>query len=335
MISYLSDVALSKVGTLQDNYYGKSDIFLDLDRLAMGADEMKKIGQILRVNQEIKTRPLELIQQVSRIENCISDRIATIKTFNTRHGEANQIKAVYVDPKNPDTKTNKIDMLQVKDAKEFYKIDVVRFFTDDQYAEEKIAQYDAVKQSYNPLRIIHDVPHYRGYWESVVCSHEGAKLLSAKYRILGTKVPAFIQRAKVVDTRLKEQVYRNAESAIDTYFRRKWMLHSRDFRDEFEEKMKDEKFRKDIQERIKQSKQFKEELERKLSLSRDFRMQLPASSDESTVYAFVDTTQQARPNYYPREIVLGTTLGDANFKLWMERNIIPELKNLYPDNKFI
>jgi len=111
MISYLSDVALSKVGTLQDNYYGKSDIFLDLDRLAMGADEMKKIGQILRVNQEIKTRPLELIQQVSRIENCISDRIATIKTFNTRHGEANQIKAVYVDPKNPDTKTNKIDML--------------------------------------------------------------------------------------------------------------------------------------------------------------------------------------------------------------------------------
>jgi hypothetical protein len=113
------------------------------------------------------------------------------------------------------------------------------------------------------------------------------------------------------------------------------MLHSRDFRDEFEEKMKDEKFRKDIQERIKQSKQFKEELERKLSLSRDFRMQLPASSDESTVYAFVDTTQQARPNYYPREIVLGTTLGDANFKLWMERNIIPELKNLYPDNKFI
>ena len=283
IINYLGDVALSRVNTLQENYYGRSDIFLDLDTLALGADEMKKIGQILRVNQEIKTRPLELIQQVSRIEDCISDRITAIKAFNTRHGEANQIPANY----------NGTDMLQVKEAKTLYKVDVVRFFTDDQYAQEKIAQYDAVKQSYNPLRIIHDVPHYRGYWESVICSHEGAKLLSAKYRILGTKVPAFIQRAKVTDTRLKEQVYRNAESAIDTYFRRKWMQ------------------------------------------SKDFRMQLPASSDDSTVYAFIDTTQQARPNYYPREIVLGTSLGDANFKLWMERNIIPELKRLYPDNKFI
>lgn len=131
----MGDVALSRVDTLQDNYYGKSDIFLDLDKLAMGADEMKKIGAILRVNQEIKTRPLELIQQVANIEDCISNRISVIKAFNKRHGVDTQIKANY----------GGVDMLAVKDAKGIYKVDIVRFFTDDDYAQEKIRQYDAVK----------------------------------------------------------------------------------------------------------------------------------------------------------------------------------------------
>jgi hypothetical protein len=41
------------------------------------------------------------------------------------------------------------------------------------------------------------------------------------------------------------------------------------------------------------------------------------------------------PIYSVREIQLGTTIGDANFKLWMEEVVIPELKRRFPNNKFI
>ena len=62
---------------------------------------------------------------------------------------------------------------------------------------------------------------------------------------------------------------------------------------------------------------------------------LPASTDSRTVYAFIDNAQQTRVLNYNTEIKLGTELGDANYKLWMETVVIPELKRMYPDNKFI
>ena len=55
------------IDTYKKNYFGTSDIFLDIDKLAMGADEFKLLGKILRVNQEVKTNPYELIQQVANV----------------------------------------------------------------------------------------------------------------------------------------------------------------------------------------------------------------------------------------------------------------------------
>jgi hypothetical protein len=62
---------------------------------------------------------------------------------------------------------------------------------------------------------------------------------------------------------------------------------------------------------------------------------LPASTDSRTVFAFIDNAQQTRVLNYNTEIKLGTELCDANYKLWMETVVIPELKRMYPDNKFI
>ena len=66
-LSYIADLALSRIDTYKKNYFGTSDIFLDIDKLAMGADEFKLLGKILRVNQEVKTNPYELIQQVANV----------------------------------------------------------------------------------------------------------------------------------------------------------------------------------------------------------------------------------------------------------------------------
>ena len=62
---------------------------------------------------------------------------------------------------------------------------------------------------------------------------------------------------------------------------------------------------------------------------------LPASTDKRQIFAFNDTVKAAAPIKVNREIRLGTTLGDANFKLWIEEVVIPDLKIQYPDNKFI
>ena len=287
-LSYISDLALSRIDTYKKNYFGTSDIFLDIDKLAMGADEFKLLGKILRVNQEVKTNPYELIQQVANVENCIINRINKIKSFNRRHSGESSITAEYLG----------VDMLSIKDPQtlnNMYKVDIDRFFAEEGYAQEKIKQYDAVMQSFNPLRVIHDVPHYRGYWETVYCAAKGAQMLSVKQRILATKIPAFIKRAAIYDQRMIEQVSKNAENALDTYFRRQWMLDKK------------------------------------------FSITLPASTDTDEVYVFVNDTSHAVLNTHDRQIILGTPLGDANFKRWVEHNLIPKLKksNNLKDNKFI
>ena len=62
---------------------------------------------------------------------------------------------------------------------------------------------------------------------------------------------------------------------------------------------------------------------------------LPASNAKTTTFAFIDSGVKSRVLNYNTEIRLGTELGDANYKLWMETQVIPKLKEMYPNNKFI
>jgi hypothetical protein len=96
---------------------------------------------------------------------------------------------------------------------------------------------------------------------------------------------------------MSEEVHRNAENAFDTYFRKRWM--------------------------------------RKWMRENKYRIVLNPTSDSDPIYVFVDNNSIPRPNTHKREIILGTTLGDANFKMWFENTVIKDLKKLYPDNKFV
>ena len=68
VMQYLADAALSRINIVKKTPFGVSNLYNDIDKLAMGADEMKSIGKILRANQEAKTNPLELIEQVGNIQ---------------------------------------------------------------------------------------------------------------------------------------------------------------------------------------------------------------------------------------------------------------------------
>jgi hypothetical protein len=120
LLEYIGDVAMSRLNSGIITRYGMSNLFADLDKLAMGADEMKELGKILRANQEIKTRPDELIQQVANVEECITRRLSRINSFNTRYGKDNQIK----------TEWNGKDLNKEKNL----RVDLIKFFTDEAYA---------------------------------------------------------------------------------------------------------------------------------------------------------------------------------------------------------
>lgn len=286
---YTDDAFLLMEGTFKTNIYGGSNLYDDLEVLATGAEEMKQLGKILRLNQEIKTNAADLLGQVANIEEAIIRRARQYKSQLGRKG---------INKKNfkgdPEVKriifSNKLDKPFSEGG---YKIDIEKFMTNPTYADQVIRIYDLIKQSYNPLRVLKTVPHYKGYSESLYSAYKGLKNKSVKFRIISDRVMDFCKEHNVVNPKLKEQVVKNTERAVDLYMRQSWM----------------KKFIKPIT--------------------------IPASTDKRTVYAFIDNAQQTRVLNYNTEIQLGTELGDANYKLWMETVVIPELKRLYPDNKFI
>ncbi|MGM9533210.1 hypothetical protein [Intestinibacter sp.] len=67
-----------------------------------------------------------------------------------------------------------------------------------------ISTYDAIKKSYNPLRIIHDVPHYRGYVESFLLAYKGVQEKSVKFRAIEEISKDFIEQAKISNKKIKD-----------------------------------------------------------------------------------------------------------------------------------
>ena len=277
---FINDASLLHNDVNKQGLYGPRNIYYDLEVLATGAEEMKQIGKILRLNQEIKTNPSDLIGQVDNIEEAIIRRIGQLKKQYKRLGitknQADPDIWEMINTKNPDK----------------YKVNLERFMTDEAYATEMIGYYDLVKQSYNPLRILKTVPHYRGYAESLLCAFKGA-LDSVKFRTTVDSAKEFIKKYNVVDPKLKNQVVKNSEKAVDLFMRQSWMQ------------------------------------------SKIAPIKIAASTDKKPVQLFIDNAKEARVLNFNTEIQLGTDLGDANYKLYMETVVIPELKKRFPDNAFI
>lgn len=286
---YLDDAFLVKGGSFRTGIYKGSHLYDDLEVLATGAEEMKQLGKILRLNQEIKTNANDLIGQVANIEEAIIRRAKQLKSQLSRKG-INQ-KNFRGDPAVKKIIFSKKLTSPYSDGG--YRIDLEQFITNPVYANNVIKTYDLIKQSYNPLRVLKTVPHYKGYSESLLSAYKGLKNKSVKFKVVVNKARDFFETHGVVNVKMREQVVKNTEKAVDLYMRQSWM----------------KKYIKPIT--------------------------LPASTDKQTVYAFIDTGTQTRVLNYNTEIQLGTELGDANYKLWMETVVIPQLKTMYPDNVFI
>lgn len=277
MEQYIADVKLEVNSGTYDTVYGKSVIATDLETLALGADEYKEMGKILRLNQEVKTNALDLQNQVANIEEVITRRLRQISRAVNR-GSDDYHNATKDELKNPDK----------------YKIDLERFLYDEIYQQEKIAQYDRIKQSYNVLRVLTTDPQYKGYVETLYMAHQGLLNKQLKYRFTVGKIADFIQKNKVANN-LQQQVLRNGNNYVDYKLRQSWMRDSK------------------------------------------IQITIPGSTDKIKTYAFIGTPNSYSQLYFNKTIQLGTDMGDANFKLWMEKTLIPKLKTdpTLKDNIFI
>lgn len=263
--TYVNDLIMYNNAGTYKTVYGESKITDDLETLAYGAAEYKRLGQILRLNQSINTNPIDLYMQVSRIENLIVDRV----------------KQIIAKDKDSYRKRLGLDKSIISTLKD-KKIDLEKFLTDISYQREIIADYDAIKQTFNPLKILVTNPNYKGYVESLLIAHKGMQNKQLKYRFLTEIVSKYIDSHKIIVDRLKKQVYKNADAFINYKLRQTWMQES------------------------------------------GLTFTISGTSKNNDTYAFING--EIKPLYCNKTIQLGTDVGDANFKLWVERTLIPKLK---------
>lgn len=103
--------------------------------LAKGAEEYKKLGQILGINQGIKTDVPGYIQQLRNIKDLIYNETGEIED----------------------------------------KIDLEKFVFDSAYRENCIKRYDQFKTAFNILDVISQVPHFFNYIRTLAISEKEAK----------------------------------------------------------------------------------------------------------------------------------------------------------------
>lgn len=182
--------------------YGDSDIKDDLNKLALGADEFKRLGQFLRLNQEIKTKPEELINFVLKFENCIQERGKLIKRVNERLG----------------TPVKFTEKLEAFDFKKFAESFISDPDNPNAYHNKIIEIYEKnCKTCINPLRVLTTVPHYKGYLESMIMAYEGDYLKSIKFRAIKHLGNQFIIDKDVKNSSEKSSVLKGVQNFVDDY----------------------------------------------------------------------------------------------------------------------
>lgn len=107
-----------------------SQVLEDLQVLAKGADEMRRLGSIFSLNQGIKTDIEGLLRQVNLIERAIYDTTEDLEDI----------------------------------------IDLVKFAFDEEYRKKMILKYEEIKHSFNILDAVSSVPHFLGYVQMLATS---------------------------------------------------------------------------------------------------------------------------------------------------------------------
>ena len=237
--------------------------FNEIKRLNKGAEEMKKFGAIVGLNQGIPTDITSILRKCALIEDALVEALpkkVTPEAFCQQYNITGDL------------------------ANSGLQIDLTKFAFKPSYRQKCIEAYNILKTSFNILDAATSLPH----------------------------VMKYIQLLSIVDQSAK-QSYRY-RSIKDTY---------RKIRDDFNLSVDDA---------IKGLNNYLGD-----SIISDWMLQdygtfvLP----EGNKIFSKEGVLQKEPLKEATEIQLGTDQGNATFRMWMENEVIPNLKRQYKSNKFI
>lgn len=244
LIDFLEDY------TIQAHTIGNNkSVYNDIKNLQAGAEEFRILGQILSLNQGLKTNAEDLFKQINNIELSIYNRKRELKAYYGRD---------YNDTANLNSD----------------KIDLIKFITDKAYQQDCINRYDAVKHSFNILEAAIKVPHIKGYVESLAIA---LNQLNRSYKFRSTRDLSlqYTSDLKYMDS---YKVARGIQRYINNKTIKEWMRNQ------------------------------------------EIKVLIPKGNKYFDKYGNTHVFDK------DTEIQLGNDWNNATFRMFMERQVIPDLK---------
>ena len=103
------------------------------------------------------------------------------------------------------------------------RIDFLRFFTDKQYQQDIINQYDEIKHTINPLRIVLELPHFRAYLRGAFVDYAMCSI-SAKFRLMTQEILPIINDEFRPENKVQSDRYiRRSLDFIDSIITNRWL----------------------------------------------------------------------------------------------------------------
>ena len=293
------------------------NVYEDFKKLNEGAEELRRLGQLLHINQGLENSYSKSINYLETVTSVIADRQYSIERENRRQKYAKDLaKGDKLKYNMADTTKWKFDFHQFVSDEDYREawIDIYegkcnqQKFIDSQTYRNQFAQifpqirnastissaYDVIQRSLKPSKVFFNildvlqVPHFAAYLQSADMLHQAMMKTSVKYRSVYNLGKKAINLLGAYSTDDKEAIYRRTEQMVDKIIRDRYYL------------------------------------------SKGLSFKLPSKTGyfikENGKLVRKTTSSSTTP------IELGTDEGNASFKLFMESVVIPNLiKGKYGD----
>lgn len=234
-----------------DVIWKNESTFNDIETLSRGAQEMKLLGQILSINQGLKTSSPDFLQQMNNLRRAI---------YNNLDEESRSLDDI-------------VDLVKFAMDENPYSVNGIEYPT---YRDYVIDYYEEVKEAFNIFDVVSKVPHFMGYIKELATAK--TELDSAfTFRSMDTLLLPV--KNKLGEFIKEDKLARGLQNFCGDWLIKRWML--------------------DTQRPII----------------------IPAGNKAFDKNGNIYTLTQDTP------FLLGTDWGNATFRMWMENEVIPNLKN--------
>lgn len=295
-----------------------------LDKLYKLQDKVKLDSKLQKEDKQFILNTIDSLLTYIRVKSKLQDNNskAAFDDFKTLYKGADEMKTLgQILHLNQGLYTSDLDTLKIISRIENIitnrahaigytggtrKFDLHRFLYDQKYQKETIEKYNDVKVSFNILDLITKVPHYYEYLKILDLQDNMYSVISSKYRTIKTLGRIIINKSGAYLQSDKDAIYKRIKQYADNQILQNWFLESDAFG-----------FGPNgIQITIPKGAQY--------FLTTNTLTLNPI--EQNTQYTDIFGEKYTVGVFDGMKINLGTADGRATFKLWMESQVIPNLK---------